>query len=1148
MCRILFLACALVFPFIAQGATFTVNSTGDGADASPGNGACATSGGVCTLRAAIQEANALAGTDTINFGIASGPQTISPASDLPAITTALTIDGTTQPGVGSAPRILIDGANARTVGLDLTPTITSVTIRGLAIGRFVTAGIRTLQASDTVVVESSYIGVGLDGVTDLGNGDGIFARISDLGGSALILGNASGGGNVISGNQDMGLELTDNGGAGAKLTTLTLQGNIIGLGADGSTAVPNLSGGIRTNLQFGTITIGGSVAARNILSGNGGSGYITAGFLQADAITFSDNYVGVAQDGITARGNNGDGAILVGKQYTVDSNIVAANTGNGLSFATCNLPSPIRGNRIGVALDGSARGNGGAGIRWTFQNGGIIGGPGTDQNLIAFNGGAGVRVIDGLAEIDENSIFSNGKLGIDLGTANVVDVNDNCDGDTGSGNNLQNHPTILSAQRAGGITFVSGSLNSTASSTFQIRFYSSMAADPSGFGEGETFLGEAMATTNGACTASFNFSTPGAPVGSFITATATAASGDTSEFSNALAVGAAGEVHFSSASYGTPESGSVTLTLQRVNGSSGAVSVDWTTEFGSATAEDFTASSGTANFADGQTTQTIMVPITADTRDEIDESFDVVLSHPTGGLTLGSPSIAAVVITDDDDPPSISIADASANEGNSGNTPLAFDVTLSAPSGKPISVDFVTTGGSATAGSDFAAAAGTLSFAPGETAKPITVQLVGDTVTELDETFTLTLSNASEATIDRGVATGTIVNDDGVPSITIGDVAVVEGDSGTFSAIFPLTLSGPSGAVVTVDWSTSDGTAAAGSDYEAGSAMATFAPGATTATIAVTIDGDALIENNETFFVNLANPTNANLLDAQGIGTIADDDGTPSLSVNDPAVVEGVPATFTVTLAPASALPVSVTYATSDLTAKAWSDYTGATNTLSFAPGETSKTIDVATLEDNLAEPSEQFRMTLSAPSGATIGDAIGTATIADADGPPHVTIGNASVTEANAGTTSLTFTIELSHASVNSIDVTWSTADGTATAGSDYTPGAGHVVFAPGDVAKTISIAVTPDTLFEPDETFFINLTSATNAAIGDGQATGTILNDDAPSPTPSMTPMPTSTPPTTPTPPVAVATLPGRAPLSLLAALALLGGARLARRGLAR
>ncbi|MGN6184500.1 MAG: beta strand repeat-containing protein, partial [Thermoanaerobaculia bacterium] len=822
--------------------------------------------------------------------------------------------------------------------------------------------------------------------------------------------------------------------------------------------------------------------ARNILSGNGGNGFAAAGFLQADTMTVTNNYVGVATDGITAHGNNGNGLSIVARVYTVAQNIVAANTNDGITIATGTGPSVIRNNRIGVALDGSALGNGRHGINVTSGNGLVIGGPLTDQNLIANNTGAGIRVSGSAqTEIAENSITANGGLGIDLGTLNAVDANDALDADTQNGNNMQNRPQLASAASGGGLTAVNVSLGSAASSTYTLRFYTSPVADPSGFGEGQTYIGAMQVTTNASGTASATFNTPSAPSGSYVTCTATAANGDTSEFSNAVLVSSPGQLQFSTASYATPESSNITLTIQRVGGTTGAVSASWTTSAGTATSPaDFAASSGTVNFADGQTSQTFSIPIAPDPLDEANESFTVTLSNPTGGASLGTPSTATVTINDDDPSPALTIAGDARNEGNTGTSPLTFVVTLSPASGQVVNVDYVTNAGTATAGSDFTAIAGTLTFAPGEITKSIAVPIIGDTAIETNESFTMTLSNPSNASITTATATGTINNDDGAPSITIGDVAIIEGNSGTSIATFPLTLSGPTTSTVTVNWSTADGSATASTDYQSNSGIATFAPGSTTATIAITINGDAVPESNETFFVDLAGPSNATLGDSQGGGTIADDDGTPSLSINDPAIVEGMPAVFTVTLAPASSLPVTV----------AWSstDPTNASGTLTFAAGETTKPISIATASDTIAEPSETFTVTLASPSGATIGDATGIATIIDDDGAPRVTIGNASSSEGNA----LTFTVDLSHASASTINVTWQTVDGTATDGVDYTGLSGTLTFLAGELTKTITIATTSDALVEPDETFFVHLSSATNATITDDDGAGTILNDD--------------------------------------------------------
>lgn len=218
--------------------------------------------------------------------------------------------------------------------------------------------------------------------------------------------------------------------------------------------------------------------------------------------------------------------------------------------------------------------------------------------------------------------------------------------------------------------------------------------------------------------------------------------------------------------------------------------------------------------------------------------------------------------------------------GGAATTPAVFTVTLSQASTQPISVQYATMNGTALAGSDYTAASGTLTFAPGETSKTVTVQVLRDTVAEATEAFTVRLSNPTNATLTKTSATGTIQDDDDVPppppppppSMTIGDVTVTEGNSGTRNAVFTVRLSKAATGTVTVNYATQNGTALAGSDYTAASGTLTFAPGETSQTIAVAVHGDTTVEANETFRVLLSQVTNATLADGDATGTIANDD------------------------------------------------------------------------------------------------------------------------------------------------------------------------------------------------------------------------------------------------------------------------------------
>ncbi len=340
--------------------------------------------------------------------------------------------------------------------------------------------------------------------------------------------------------------------------------------------------------------------------------------------------------------------------------------------------------------------------------------------------------------------------------------------------------------------------------------------------------------------------------------------------------------------------------------------------------------------------------------------------------------------------PEITISDVSKNEGNSGTTSFTFTVSLSAASTQTVTVDYATADGTASTPSDYQSINSTLTFGPGDLTKTITILVNGDTTNEANETFFVNLTNATNAVLLDNQGQGTINNDDALPSLSINDVSVAEGDSGTTSLNFTVSLSAASGQTVTVNYATADNTAAAGSDYQSTSGTLTFNPSDTAKTITVLVNGDTTFEQNETFFVNLTSPVNASISDTQGVGTITNDDAapaTPTLFINDVSVAEGdsgtSTATFTVTLTPTSSSTVTVNYATANGSATiAGNDYQSASGQLTFNPGDTTKTIDVTINGDTLVEPDENFTVGLSGASGAGIGTPSGTGTIQNDDTP----------------------------------------------------------------------------------------------------------------------------------------------------------------------
>ncbi|PSB34445.1 Calx-beta domain-containing protein [Stenomitos frigidus] len=320
------------------------------------------------------------------------------------------------------------------------------------------------------------------------------------------------------------------------------------------------------------------------------------------------------------------------------------------------------------------------------------------------------------------------------------------------------------------------------------------------------------------------------------------------------------------------------FTVNLSNPSFEAIGIDYSTSDGSATVADgdYTAATGTVNFAPGETSKTITVNAAGDTKFESDETFQVALTGPANGSGNVSPgnTTGSGTITNDDTQPTISIGNVSQNEGNSGTTAYTFTVNLSNASTQTVTVNYATADGTATiADSDYLATSGSLNFAPGQTSKTITVQVNGDTKFEADQAFSLALSNASNGTLGTSTGTGTIVNDDTRPTISINSVSNPEGRTGTTPFTFTVSLSNASDETVTVNYATADGTATSvNSDYAPTSGTLTFNPLESSKTIAVNVNGDIRIEPDETFRVNLTAPTKGTIATGTGTGTLRNDD------------------------------------------------------------------------------------------------------------------------------------------------------------------------------------------------------------------------------------------------------------------------------------
>ncbi|PPU58862.1 hemagglutinin [Xanthomonas codiaei] len=444
---------------------------------------------------------------------------------------------------------------------------------------------------------------------------------------------------------------------------------------------------------------------------------------------------------------------------------------------------------------------------------------------------------------------------------------------------------------------------------------------------------------------------------------------------------------------------------------------------------------------------------------------------------------------------SIAVSPASANE-NSG-TPFVYTVTLSQTNSSPTTVN-LTRSGSATSGTDYSGAVSSVVVPANATSASFSVTPIADATVEADETVTFTVAaGTGYSPGSPSSATATIVNDD-FPVASIGVSPASVSEDGAANLVYTVTLSQAPVSAVSVGFNVG-GTATSGTDYAAVSSPLVIAAGQTTGTITINPTADSTVESDETVLIVLVAGTGYTVgSPSSATGTILNDD-QPGLSINDVSVNEGnagtTNATFTVSLSqPAPTGGVSFDIATADGTATAGVDYVASSLTGQTIPaGSSSATFTVLVNGDTLNEPNETFFVNISNVTGASVTDAQGLGTIVNDDALPSLSIDDISVNEGNSGTTTATFTVSLSQASGQTVTVNYATSDGTATAGSDYVARSGTLTFAPGTTAQGVAVSVNGDTAVEPNETFSVGLSGASNATIARATGTGTINNDDA-------------------------------------------------------
>lgn len=951
---------AVMFAWVmfARAATFTVVNT---------NG-----GGAGSFAQAITDANNAPGPDEIVFNIApAGPKIIPVLNFLPTVADSVVIDGTTQPGFAGTPIIQLAGANSNnTMGLLFSSN--SNTIRGLALGGFNTA-VYFYGGSSSNRLEGCWIGVDPSGNV-YPNSQGV---IVESGSFNTIGGTNEAQRNVVVGSVYSGIYLY-------QAWSNVIAGNYIGLMPSGTNAVGN---GFRPaggwNDASGIIfessssnVIGGTVAgARNIISGNPQGVRFTT---RAAANIVQGNWFGLDSTGLAApSGKKQIAGILI--MNDSNGNIIggttagAANVISGHEGAAPFSPSDsydiqsfesgltrIQGNYIGTDATGKAPlGNLGSGIfLYNVSRTNTIGGTSAAaRNVVVANGRYGIylsqadeSLVQGnfIGTADGTNAMGNGESGIYLSRSQRVSIGGTT---TPAGNVIAFNGTNAAAEFRDGVT-IADTWDAPTSTPTPIRRNSIFSNH--GMGIRLTAFGcYGCANQNDANDTDFGPNRfQNYPV---LTNAAT------SEGSLAIR----GRLHSEANKAYTIEF----LASPEMDPTAFGEGKKYIGQLGVLTDESGNADFETFILDAGYSGQFITATATDSAGNTSQYGNAVVTDYPGGVLQF---RVAAVNV-------------------NEGSTSVNIEVVRSNGDNSAVSVQFSTSNGTATAGQDYIATNGTVTFGAGVSFALFQISTIQDTFNELNETLELTLHSPSAgATLGAQTKmTVTILDNDPI-FLSVRDAAVTKPADGSATLTFPIELSQASTRTVTVNFATADITAVAGVDYGATNGTLVLLPGVTNVLVPVTVFADGLQEGAKSFALGLSGLVNATMNDSQGLGTIYD--GTQGVLQFSSANYMGDEAsgsvTITVTRTGGALGTVSVPFTASAGTATTGNDFVPTNGVLTFNNGQSSRTFAVRLVDNSAIEPSETVQLTLGTPTGTSLGTpASATLTIVDDDVPPALTI-----------------------------------------------------------------------------------------------------------------------------------------------------------------
>ena len=887
-------------------ATLTVTNTNDS--------------GAGSLRAAITASNASVGTlDAIEFNLGAGTPTINLLSALPTITDPVTINGNT----GGSTRVELNGAGAGAGASGLTITAGSATIAGLVINRFGNHGIDILTNGGNTI-RNCYIGTDANGTADLGNTfDGVVIQGPP---NNTIGGTTAAERNVISGNNRHGVFILTSTATGNKVT-----GNFIGTDANGTADLGNALEGVQINNAPNNTVGGATVGERNVISGNDRNGVVITE-VTASGNKVIGNYIGTDVNGTADLGNTFDGAqILIAPNNTIggttaaERNVISGNDRNGVLIALATATgNKVSGNYIGTAVNGTADlGNTGDGVYLDGAPNNTVGGTTAgERNIISGNNRIGVYVLNAAGnKVTGNYIGTNVNGTADLGNTFDGVYLDGAPNNTVGGATAGERNVISGNDRYGVVLFGAAASGNKVSGNF-------LGTDANGTADlGNTLEGVYIESApnnivGGTIAGERNILSGNDRNGLIVVGPAASGNKVIGNYIGTDVNGTAdlGNTFDGVQSVGAPNNlfGGATVGERNVisgNDRYGVVlfvaSATGNKVIGNYIGTDANGTADLGNTLDGVSVQSANNTVGGTTAAE----FNLISGNNRNGVALliagtGNAILGNSIFNNS------RLAIDLGNNGITANDALDADTGLNNLQNFPVLSCATSVGGSTTI-------RGTLNSLP-TTAFRIEFFVndacdasgngEGQTFLGFQNVTTDASGNATiNATYAQALAggkfiTATATRLDGAnapvetsefsaclavsaPTLTINDVTLSEGNAGAANFVFTVTLTSAQGSClpVTVSYATANGTATAGSDYTTTNGTLTFtaphASNSVTQTITVAVNGDTLVEPNETFFVNLSGATNATLTDAQGLGTITNDDSelAPlSVSLSDP--------------------------------------------------------------------------------------------------------------------------------------------------------------------------------------------------------------------------------------------------------------------------